>query len=516
MPEYLSPGVFIEEFEIGARPIEGVSTSTAGFLGEAERGQTTPRLVTSWPEYQRRFGTFFGPAKYLPYAVKGFFDNGGQRCFIARVVSTTAIASSFTTEEVNLKVEAIGEGTWGDRVAVIIRANQETPSSRLRLEVYYWKNNPPPTIDQITEANNNKAVEEVLRPTRFEIYEELSVNETDPEYFEKKVNGISNFIKIEKLPDATVTIPDAPIITYLAGGNNGAEPLTINDFTRTDTADKKEKKGLTGLEAVDEISIVYSPHALAVLGLVDALKTHCETLKDRFAIIDSNPNIDDVSSNDLKPRNNPTQYAAFYYPWIKVVNPETGLTPTIPPGGHVAGIYARSDIERGVHKAPANEVIIGAKELEFEITKRTQDMLNPRGVNALRAFPGRGIRVWGARTLSDNSLWKYINVRRLFIFVEKSIFLGTQFVVFEPNDYRLWARVRATITQFLTGVWRNGALFGQTPEQAFFVKCDETTMTPDDIDNGRLICVIGIAPVRPAEFVIFRIAQLPSGGAVIE
>jgi phage tail sheath protein FI len=449
--------------------------------------------------------------------VKGFFDNGGQRCFIARVVSSTAIASSFTSEEVNLKVEAIGEGTWGNRVAIIIKAAVEN-TARLRLEVYYWKNNQP-TIEQITAVDSNPAqtVEEELSPTQFDIYEELSVNETEPEYFEKRVNGISNCIEIEKADDANpVTVPGAPIITYLAGGNNGTEPLTIDDFTRTDTANKKEKKGLTGLEAVDEISIVYSPHALAVPGLVDALKTHCETLKDRFAIIDSNPNIDDVTSDDLKPRNNPTQYAAFYYPWIKVVNPETGLTPTIPPGGHVAGIYARSDIERGVHKAPANEVIIGAKELEFEITKRTQDMLNPRGVNALRAFPGRGIRVWGARTLSDNSLWKYINVRRLFIFVEKSIFLGTQFVVFEPNDYRLWARVRATITQFLTGVWRNGALFGQTPEQAFFVKCDETTMTPDDIDNGRLICVIGIAPVRPAEFVIFRIAQLPSGGAVIE
>jgi hypothetical protein len=209
-------------------------------------------------------------------------------------------------------------------------------------------------------------------------------------------------------------------------------------------------------------------------------------------------------------------YAAFYYPWIKVYDSITKLYKPIPPGGHVAGIYARSDIERGVHKAPANEKVRGVKELEFQITKGEQDILNPRGVNCIRFFPGRGIRVWGARTLSSNTLWKYINVRRLFIFIEESIEEGTQWVVFEPNDQKLWARVKQTITQFLTRVWRDGALMGSTPEEAFFVKCDRTTMTQDDIDNGRLICIIGIAPVKPAEFVIFRIAQWQGGSAVTE
>jgi phage tail sheath protein FI len=211
-----------------------------------------------------------------------------------------------------------------------------------------------------------------------------------------------------------------------------------------------------------------------------------------------------------------TKYAAFYYPWIRIVDPVTQTIKTVPPGGHVAGIYARTDIERGVHKAPANEKIAGAVDVEFPVTKGDQDILNPKGVNCIRQFRGRGILVWGARTLSDNTYWKYINVRRLFNYIEESIEEGTQWVVFEPNDERLWARVRATIIQFLTRVWRDGALMGTKPDEAFFVRCDRTTMTQDDIDNGRLICIIGIAPVKPAEFVIFRMTQWYGGSAVTE
>jgi hypothetical protein len=294
--------------------------------------------------------------------------------------------------------------------------------------------------------------------------------------------------------------------------------LVLADYQRADTDQPGNRKGLTGFAGIDEISIVYSPNSMAALpneALADALITHCETLKDRFAIIDAAQGSKDVSV--LDPRgNNDTKYAAFYYPWIYVIDPEAGLLRLIPPGGHVAGIYARSDIERGVHKAPANEVVRGAADLEFQITKGEQDILNPRGVNVIRAFPGRGIRVWGARTLSSDTLWKYINVRRLFLYVEESIEEGTQWVVFEPNNEKLWARVRATITEFLTRVWRDGALMGTKPEEAFFVKCDRTTMTQDDIDNGRLICIIGIAPVKPAEFVIFRIAQFPGGSSITE
>ena len=202
-----------------------------------------------------------------------------------------------------------------------------------------------------------------------------------------------------------------------------------------------------------------------------------------------------------------TKYAALYYPWVEVRDPSVKRNVMVGPSGHMAGLYARVDVERGVHKAPANEVIRGITKIAQDVTKREQDMLNPKGINALRAFPGRGNRVWGARTISSDSSWKYINVRRLFIFVEESIDEGTQWVVFEPNDEPLWARVRQTITNFLTSVWRTGALQGTKADEAFFVKCDRSTMTQDDIDNGRLICVIGIAPVKPAEFVIFRIQQ---------
>ena len=244
--------------------------------------------------------------------------------------------------------------------------------------------------------------------------------------------------------------------------------------------------------------------------MTSRIVTHCELMADRFAVIQSKRN--DVPNNIgafIPPVD--SKYAGFYYPWIKIIDPQTNRDKLIPPGGHVAGIFARSDIERGVHKAPANEIVRGARSLQFDIDKGQQGILNPRGINVIRSFPGRGIRVWGARTTSSDPLWKYVNVRRLFLFLEESIDEGTQWVVFEPNNEELWARVNQTITNFLVTVWRTGALMGTTPEEAFFVKVDRTTMTQDDIDNGRLIVLIGVAPTKPAEFVIFRIAQWTYG-----
>jgi uncharacterized protein len=235
---------------------------------------------------------------------------------------------------------------------------------------------------------------------------------------------------------------------------------------------------------------------------------HCESHRFRFAIVDP-PNVDPIA---LHPRDAATgiadsAYAACYAPWLVAPDPAGGADPTIPPGGAVAGIYGRVDTERGVHKAPANELARGVTGLAFAVTDAGQDQLNPRGVNAIRAFPARGIRVWGARTLSSDGLWKYVTVRRLFIFLERSIYEGTQWVQFEPNDERLWARVSDSIRLFLRGQWHTGALLGRTEDEAFFITCDRSTMTQDDILNGRLVCEIGIAPLRPAEFVIFRIFQ---------
>ncbi|ODA40660.1 phage tail sheath family protein [Desulfosporosinus sp. BG] len=515
MPEYLSPGVYVEEIEIGSKPIEGVSTSTAGFLGEAERGPTAAALVTNWLQYQRVFGSYFGADKYLPYAVKGFFDNGGQRCYIGRIVkqsSETATISLTAGSSDVLTVSAVGEGTWGNWIALKLSAGSFSKKDNplFKLSVSYWKKEPASLYDPESDAKTRP------RPDVTEIFDNLSLVENSPDYYIKRINGISDLITVSEISNSA-SIPDGPAaITYLTGGSDGTGNLVLSDFQREDTDDDPaNRKGLTAFKTIDDISIVYVPNVLNISGLAAELITHCETMKDRFAVLDAEQGSAKVS--DLNPRDNyDTKYAAYYYPWIKIVDSEAGLMRTIPPGGHVAGIYARSDTERGVHKAPANEPVRGAADLEFQITRGEQDILNPRGVNVIRAFPGRGIRVWGARTLSSDPLWKYINLRRLFLFLEESIDKGNQWVVFEPNNEKLWARVKSTITEFLTRVWRDGALMGTKAEEAFFVKVDRSTMTQSDIDNGRLIVLIGVAPVKPAEFVIFRIAQWAGGSTVTE
>jgi Bacteriophage tail sheath protein len=249
-----------------------------------------------------------------------------------------------------------------------------------------------------------------------------------------------------------------------------------------------------------------------------AMIAHCELMANRVAILDTPPGLNaqqvkgwrnDVTGYDSK-------YATMYWPWIKVMDPVQGKGIFVPPGGSVAGVWARNDDTRGVHKAPANEVVRGAMSLELNITKGEHDQLNPDGINCIRSFPGQGIRIWGARTLSSDPEWRYINVRRLFNYVAESIMEGTQWSVFEPNDQRLWMQLRIAASNFLLRTWREGALFGATPEQAFFVKCDEETNPPEVIEAGQVICEIGIAPVKPAEFVIFRLSQYSAGASEIE
>ncbi len=300
-------------------------------------------------------------------------------------------------------------------------------------------------------------------------------------------------------------------------------PATIKSTTFK--GDVSERTGIEGLEVAEDATMLCCPDLMSAYesGALDkdgvkAVQTtmiaHCERLGDRMAILDPLPGLSpqDVKKWRIDETNYDSKFAALYYPWIKVGGPD-GKPLLIPPCGHIAGIYARNDTERGVHKAPANEVIRGALEASIAITKGEQDTLNPFGINCLRVFPGRGIRVWGARTLSSDPQWRYVNVRRLFNYVEKSIERGTQWVVFEPNDPDLWARVRRDVGAFLTGVWRSGALFGLTREEAFFVKCDAETNPPDVRDRGQLVIEIGLAPVKPAEFVIFRLSQFAGGGA---
>jgi phage tail sheath protein FI len=273
-----------------------------------------------------------------------------------------------------------------------------------------------------------------------------------------------------------------------------------------------QRTGLKCFEEIDEIALVAAPGVISP-AVQDAILSHCETRKDRFAILDSPETINGGVDRLTRPRD--SKYGAYYFPWIQVYDPEKGNI-YVPPSGHVAGVYSRTDTERGVHKAPANEIVRGALGLRYSVSKGEQDLLNPKGINCIRLMLGGGIRIWGARTLSSDSSWRYINVRRLFIMVETSIERATQWVVFEPNDHRLWKRVTRTISSFLSLLHRNGALMGETADKAFFVKCDSETNPPEVVDAGQLIVEIGLAPVKPAEFVIFRIGQMPSGGGVSE
>ena len=511
MPEYLHPGVYIEEIERGPRPIEGVPTSTAAFLGEAERGPITPTLTTSYKDYQRWFGDVFDDNKFLPFAVSGFFENGGKRVYVCRIVGNgaTTAAAAFGT----FFVRAAGPGIWGTRV--FARIDDSTTKKKdgsaigFRVRLAYFREGDE-LFDPFLPENRTKTP----RPQASEDFDDLVTDESSPDFYGKRLP----FIDLDKgdtnqgsessalgilVRGAGVPAgarPDNNAL-FLAGGADDANALGSDDFQGTNV-----EQGLAALELdpYREIALVYAPNVDKDIAL--AIIDHCERLRFRFAVIDSQKN---DTINTLDPRTNITdsEYAAFYYPWIVISHPRTGARKLVPPGGHVLGVYARTDTERGVFKAPANEVLRGVLDLQVDINDNTQDVLNPKGVNVVRSFPGRGIRVWGARTISSNALWKYVPVRRLFIFLERSIYEGTQFVVFEPNDERLWARVVDTIRLFLRGQWRLGALFGKTEQEAFFITCDRTTMSQDDILNGRLICEIGIAPVRPAEFVIFRIFQ---------
>ncbi|MGZ5442152.1 MAG: phage tail sheath family protein [Thermoanaerobaculia bacterium] len=518
MPEYLHPGVYIEEIERGPRPIEGVPTSTAAFLGEAERGQITPRLVTSYKDYQRWFGDVFDPNKFLPYAVNGFFENGGKRLFVCRIVGQGAGIASAEFGDA-FSVRAAGPGLWGTRVFARIEdgstknANGNSVGFRLRLAYF----NPGTEIfDPFTPEGRRR----VPGPAYTEEFDDLVTDETSPDFFGKRVP----FVDLDK-GDVNQG-PDSAALGVLvrnAGAAPGARPenngqalangvddqtaVGIDDFIGLIQGGRTVEQGLAALQRdpYREVALVYAPNA--TIEVAKAVIEHCERQRFCFAAVDSDKGVNDVNALDPRTDITDSQYAAFYYPWIFTSDPRTGARKLIPPSGHVLGVYARTDTERGVFKAPANEVLRGVLSLEFDINDNNQDVLNPRGVNVIRQFPGRGIRVWGARTISSNALWKYIPVRRLFIFLERSIYEGTQFVVFEPNDDRLWARVIDTVRLFLRGQWRLGALFGRTEQEAFFITCDRTTMSQDDILNGRLICEIGIAPVRPAEFVIFRIFQ---------
>jgi Bacteriophage tail sheath protein len=529
MPEYLAPGVYVEEIELGSRPIEGVSTSTAGLLGPTERGPVAPQLLTNFLQYTQLYGGFLDNS-HLAYAVDGFFRNGGQRCFVGRIVGSGAATPALDLGP--MRAEAIGPGEWGNRVFVKVEDGSLTATrpELFKLTLYYWRTLPPapPDVagaivdpaDPRNRTNPNRREPDVL-----EVYDNLSPNLASSDYYERRVNGISHLLRLvreaEGRPAAQgsadnadlngVGNPGTILNSHLSGGTDGAA-ITLADYRGATTLGARS--GLAAFEDVDDIAIVGIPDEHRLTNLTGELIDHCEKMRDRFAVTAVNQGTTDIAN--LRPPRD-SRYGGIYYPWIRIIDPLSGAPKLIPPTGHVMGVYARSDTERGVHKAPANEVVRGAIDVEFLVAKGEQDLLNPRGINVIRVFPGRGIRVWGARTMSSDGAWKYVNVRRLFLFLEESIDEGTQYAVFEPNDVSLWERLRGSVTAFLTTQWRAGMLQGRTPDEAFFVKIGlGETMTQDDIDNGRVIMLIGIAPVKPAEFVIFRVTQMPRSSSVTE
>ena len=555
MAEYLSPGVYVEEYDNSPRSIEGVGTSTAGFIGLAEKGpvEGAPLLVTGMRSFKQQFGGFlsefgYGEYRFLANSVEQFFDNGGTRCYVMRVAPSDALAA--TAKKGMLTISASSPGTWGNKIQITVSTNKkrklqliektdsgfvakslegfregdlvEYNGTYTRIKtifdrvVTFEDDIPDSAVDTDIIPHSLLYLVTIDMSVRYgedvENFTELSVNTKSPRFIGSKLAS-SYIIKVEVTPLESPENPVANIlgtdvtdgVFFLDGGSDGSvSKVDASTFIGEDNGPGKR----TGLQAFVENNIVsmMAIPGITIPEVVVALVGHCELLRNRFAVIDMPKEM--YKTEDLIGYRQmvDSTYCAMYHPWIQAFDRSSNKPDFIPPSGAVCGVYSRTDIDRGVHKAPANEVVL-CSGLSFNYTKDEQDILNPEGINLIRFFPGQGIRIWGARTASSNSAFKYVNVRRLFIFVEESIKANTNWVVFEPNDPTLWQRVKLTISNFLDGLWRNGMLAGENAADSYFVEIGPSTMTKDDIMNGRLICNIGIAPSRPAEFVIFRVTQ---------
>ena len=566
MAEYFTPGVYVEEYDNSPRSIEGVGTSTAGFIGFAEKGPTigAPSLVTSFKSFVKQFGGFLsefthGEYRYLANSVEQFFINGGTRCYVSRVSPKDAVAAK--KEMGNLSLEAANEGKWGNRIQVSLSTVEkrkmqliaESGTGYVAKSVEGFREGDLVEVNgeynRISTIYDNTVTFEVpftgavvdkgIIPKtvlylvtvdvsvryndEVENYGELSFNVASPNYIGSQLSK-SEIVKVsvgqlEEIGNPVEAIFGEGIqsgMINLEGGSDGTmDKVNALTFIGVDNGPGKR----TGIQSFLENGTV---SMLAIPGITDpevivSLVTHCENLKSRVAVFDMPKDM--YKPKDLIEYRNviDSTYAAMYHPWIQVFDRSSNKSDFVPPSGTVMGIYSRTDVNRGVHKAPANEIVF-CTGLKVNYTKAEQDILNPEGVNLIRAIHGQGIRVWGARTASSSTAFKYVNVRRLFIYVEESIKANTNWVVFEPNDAALWQRVSLTISSFLDSMWRTGMLAGSTPSEGYFVEIGSSTMSRDDIMNGRLICNIGIAPSRPAEFVIFRVTQhtAESGGEQAE
>ncbi len=508
MPSYLSPGVYVEEVPAATRPIEGVGTAIAGFVGFAAQGPINePVLVTNWTQFVETFGDMVENYA-LGKSVYGFFNNGGGRAYIVRI-PTNARPSSAPMGELPskadkkitaLNVMAISAGAKD--VKVDVKAAGEVDDQ--------------PTYTIIVTADGAK--DETFTGT-------LGAG---PNNLATQVNTRSKIIRIQpNAVDETLIASGLQEGTVALAGAEKAAPAKVE--TGALIGDPAKRTGFTAFETLEEITMIAAPDVAAAQanGLIDldAMKaiqagmlTHCELMGNRMAILDTPAGLNAQQASDWRTNTAgfDSKFGVMYWPWIQMFDPTTGKNATFPPSGHVAGLWSRNDDSRGVFKAPANEILLGAVGVDYPVTRGEMDMLNPQGVNSIKSFPGRGIRVWGARTLSSDAEWRYVNVRRYFNYLEESILQGTQWAVFEPNDENLWGRIRRTISAFLVNEWRSGALFGSSPQEAFFVKCDGENNTAESIDLGMVVVEIGVAPVKPAEFVIFRLSQFSGGTSIAE
>ncbi len=524
MPEYLSPAVYVEEVSSGVKPIEGVGTSTGAFVGIAEQGPIGEAvLIPNWTAFVRNFGNFI-PEYYLAHAVYQFFKEGGTRCYVVRtchyenVSDARTKTAKYSTEVLkdaadkeSILVSASSEGKWGDKINIETKISTGKPEDKkfkLTVKVEKQKSKYEPA--------DKKEYDTV------ESFDDLTI-----ENIEDSINGKSSYIKVEKddwdngtkhgsgeIPkDQTITLKNGNDGVYIEEDGKKKSTLTQADFIGDSSAQ-------TGLHAFDpaDINIVAIPDKCGDRNTMLDGFNYCQTRKDCFFVADPPADITPLQTVDFKSGTGDyvgnafnTSFGALYYPWVLVNDPLTGKSNyPVPPSGAVAGTISHVDVVRGVHKAPAGApdgYLDSVTGIERLITKGEHDVLNPAGINVIRKFPAAGICIWGARTLSADPEWKYINIRRLFLYLEKSIDLASQWVVFEPNTPALWGSVIRNISAFLLMVWRSGALFGSTPEEAFYVKVDAEN-NPEEVRNvGQLIIEVGVAPVRPAEFVIIRISQ---------
>ena len=541
--DYFAPGVYIEEIDRGSRPIEGVSTAIAGFVGFTEdlRGGAEPfkpMLVTNWTQFLNYFARpnsdgFTDFNAYLPFAVYGYFMNGGGRCWITSIgTQLPGVPQPTEPQATSLRITGRGNrptllfGIRPEQIATGAIAVTITDSGPRALPSGTEGEAPPNTGEyfKVQISRGDETLEE---------YDNLTMNpEPNAQVATYAIAALSNsmFISIEDISQRGQPLARRP-------GNGQYEiavpiiPRTPDRFSTDFEGVRDDRTGVRGLFEIDEITMVACPDLMRayeselmnldqVHGIMELMISMCEGANtgdipnppNRMVVLDSPPDCSKPQQvvEWLNRFNRRSMFAALYYPWIKVANPRDRGNPiSVPPCGHMMGVWGRNDETRGVYKAPANEVPRGVLGLDYDVNFREQELLNPIGINCIRRFPNRGIRIWGARTLvePDKTEWRYISVRRLISYIEKSLELGTQWAVFEPNDEDLWARVRRTVSNFLERIWREGALFGSTPQEAFYVKCDAELNPPETMILGRLYIEVGVCPVRPAEFVVFRISQ---------